>query len=87
MLYLYHQIEKVLFKNIAGRIVSAVVLSWLAFKGWLYFHHDPEIRNKVVTQISKAADKQAKRAVEAAAPAKKPGSWERLLRDRCRDCN
>lgn len=86
MLQIWHRLQQILFNNIVGRIIVAVMASWIAFQGWLTFVHNPKVEQKVVTTINTKAKEKAKKAVKAREPAKKPGAADRLRRNSCRDC-
>lgn len=86
MLYIWHYIEAAVFRTVAGRIIAAVIAGWLAFQGWLYFHHDPKVKREVVSEINESGERLAEAAEAARGPAKKPGAWERLRKTSCYDC-
>ena len=69
-----------------GQCIAAVALLGVMFTTWL-MQHDAKVRLAERHDISKQAEKQGAVAEKARLPAERPGSWDRLKRNSCRDCN
>jgi hypothetical protein len=62
---------------VVGLVIGARV--WLA-------KHDAELVDQTIARINSAAEELADAAVEARAPALRPGAFARLRQDHCSNC-
>jgi Flp pilus assembly protein TadB len=70
-------------RYVMGAIVMAAAAA--AFLFWLK-KHDAELEAKVIARINQAAEELADAAVEARAPALRPGAFARLRQEHCSNC-
>jgi hypothetical protein len=70
-------------RYVMGAIVMAAAA--LAFLHWLK-KHDAELEARVIARINSAAEELADAAVEARAPALRPGAFARLRQEHCSNC-
>lgn len=81
-----HAVGGFLFDTKIGRVLLSGALCAALFTGWLW-RHDAKIESAAAEKIDKAGRTLVKDAIRARRSAARPGSWERLRKEYCRDCN
>lgn len=79
-----------IFDNPVGKSLAAGSLVVVAFFVWLMSHDAKvarEAKTEVVSELNTQTEKMTNDGLKARDGALAPGSWERLRRTHCRDCD